>query len=155
MSMAEARTLRERGGNRPPRLPASLRKLGDESIRYLLVSAVALGCDLAVYAGLIRAGAMAAVAGALGYALGILVHYALSAYWVFPDVDGTRRTAPTLVKFAATGLLGLMTTAAIIDGLTRHHIAGAYAAKGVAIVSAYLAVFILRRTYVFAGSLRA
>ena len=155
MSMAGARPLRHRGDNRSPRLPASLRRLGAESIRYFLVSAVALGCDLAVYAGLIAGGAMAAAAGVLGYAFGMVVHYALSAYWVFPDVDGTRRTAPTLVKFAATGLLGLMTTAAIIDGLTRHHIAGAFAAKGVAVVSAYLAVFILRRTYVFVGSLRA
>jgi putative flippase GtrA len=154
VSAAVAETLRDRGGNRLPRLPANLRKLGGESIRYFVVSAVALGCDLAVYAGLIKGGAMAAAAGALGYALGMLVHYALSTYWVFPDVDGTRRTAPTLVKFAATGLLGLMTTAAIIDVLTRHHIAGAYAAKGAAVVSAFLAVFILRRMYVFAGSLR-
>jgi putative flippase GtrA len=155
VSAAGGRTQRDRGGNRSPRLPASLRQLGGESIRYLLVSAVALGCDLAVYAGLIWTGAMAAAAGALGYALGMLVHYALSASWVFPDADGTRRSARTLVKFAATGLLGLTTTAAIIDGLTRHHIAGAFAAKGVAVVSAYLAVFILRRTYVFAGSPRA
>jgi putative flippase GtrA len=135
-------------------LAALLRKLGGESIRYFVVSAVALGCDLVVYAVLLAVGAMATAAGATGYVAGMLVHYALSARWVFPDADGSRRTAPTLAKFAASGLLGLATTAAIIDVLTRQHMAGAFTAKGVAVVSAYLVVFILRRTYVFAVAAR-
>jgi putative flippase GtrA len=140
------------GGGRAP--PAALLKLGGESIRYFVVSAVALGCDLAVYAILLAGGAMATMAGAVGYVAGMLVHYALSARWVFPDADGTRRTAPTLAKFAASGLLGLATTAVIIDVLVRQHVAGAFAAKGVAVVSAYLVVFILRRTYVFTVAAR-
>jgi len=86
---------------------------------------------------------------------GLLVHYALSARWVFPDAAGTRRTAPTFVKFAATGLIGLATTAAIIDVLTRNHVAGAFLAKAAAVVSAYLIVFLLRRTFVFAAGARA
>jgi putative flippase GtrA len=139
---------------RLPALAAGMLRLGGESIRYLVVSAVALGCDLAVYASLIKGGAMATAAGTVGYVAGMLVHYALSAYWVFPDVEGARRTAPTLAKFVATGLLGLATTAAIIDVLTRHHIAGAFAAKGAAVVSSYLVVFILRRSYVFAAGAR-
>ncbi|HXW26045.1 MAG TPA: GtrA family protein [Xanthobacteraceae bacterium] len=152
MSAARAWLL-DRGGRRPA-LPAGLRQLGGESIRYLLVSAVALGCDVAVYASLIVSGVMATAAGAAGYVFGMLVHYALSARWVFPDADGSRRTMPTLVKFCATGLIGLATTAAIIDVLTRHEIAGAAAAKAAAVVSAYLVVFILRRAYVFAGGVR-
>jgi len=83
------------------------------------------------------------------------VHYALSARWVFPDAAGTRRTAPTFVKFAATGLIGLATTAAIIDLVTRNHFAGAFAAKAAAVVVAYVVVFLLRRTYVFAAGARA
>ena len=136
-------------------IPAGLRQFGGESLRYLVVSAVALGCDVAVYASLIGAGTRATAAGAAGYMFGLLVHYALSARWVFPDAAGTRRTAPTFVKFAATGLIGLATTAAIIDVLTRNHVAGAFLAKAAAVVSAYLIVFLLRRTFVFAAHAQA
>jgi putative flippase GtrA len=152
VSAARARSLFT--GGRLPALCAGVRKLGGESIRYLVVSVVALGCDVAVYASLIKGGVMASAAGAVGYAAGMLVHYALSACWVFPDLAGARRTAPTLAKFVATGLLGLATTALIIDVLTRHQIADAFAAKGAAVVSAYLVVFLLRRTYVFAAGAR-
>ena len=132
-------------------LPPGLQQFVGESLRYLAVSALALGCDVAVYAGLIGSGIRAAAAGGLGYAIGLTLHYALSTRWVFPDGAGTRRIAPTLAKFAATGLIGLATTAAIIDGLTRNHIAGAFCAKAAAIVPAYIVVFLLRRTYVFAA----
>jgi putative flippase GtrA len=136
-------------------LPADLQRFGGESLRYLVVSAVALGCDVAVYATLLGSGTRATAAGAAGYMLGLLVHYALSARWVFPDAEGTRRTAPTFVKFVATGLIGLATTAAIIDALTRSQLAGAYAAKAAAVVAAYVVVFLLRRGYVFAERTRA
>ena len=136
-------------------VPAALRRFGGESLRYLAVSVLALGCDVAVYASLIGSGIRATAAGAAGYMFGLLVHYALSARWVFPDVAGTRRTAPTLVKFAATGLIGLATTAAIIDMLTRGHLAGAYSAKAAAVVAAYVIVFLLRRSFVFAERSRA
>jgi putative flippase GtrA len=136
-------------------LPAGLRRFGGESLRYLVVSAIALACDVAVYATLIGSGTRPTVAGTAGYTFGILVHYALSARWVFPDADGTRRTTTTLAKFLASGLLGLATTAAIIDVLTRQHAVGPFVAKAAAVVTAYLIVFLLRRTYVFAGAARA
>jgi putative flippase GtrA len=142
-------------GRRCAALPAGLRRFGGESLRYLVVSALALGCDVAVYAGLIGGGIMATAAGAIGYLVGIFVHYVLSARWVFPDAEGTRRTAPTLAKFVAAGLIGLATTAAIIDVFTRNHIAGAFTAKAAAAATAYVLVFLLRRTYVFAGGARA
>jgi putative flippase GtrA len=135
-------------------LPAGLRRFGGESLRYLVVSATALGCDVAVYATLLVSGIGPTVAGAAGYSFGGLVHYALSSRWVFPDTAGTRRIAPTFAKFLATGFLGLATTAAIIDVLTRQH-AGPFVAKAAAVVTAYLVVFLLRRTYVFAGATRA
>jgi putative flippase GtrA len=153
MSTAEAELMRDPG--RWSALPAGLRRLGSESLRYLVVSAVALGCDLAVYVSLLGSGTRATAAGAAGYLFGLLVHYALSARWVFPDAAGTRRTAPTLVKFVATGLIGLATTAAIIEGLTRSHLAGAYPAKAAAVVAAYVVVFLLRRGFVFAERTRA
>jgi putative flippase GtrA len=154
MSAADVELLRD-PGRWSASLSTRLGRFGGESLRYLVVSAVALGCDVAVYASLIGAGTRATAAGAAGYMFGLLVHYALSARWVFPDAAGTRRTAPTFVKFAATGLIGLATTAAIIDVLTRNHVAGAFLAKAAAVVSAYLIVFLLRRTFVFAASTRA
>jgi putative flippase GtrA len=138
----------------PPRAEegkgGGLRQFGGESLRYLVVSAVALGCDVAAYASLIGGGTRATTAGAAGYIFGLMVHYALSARWVFPDPTGTRRIAPTFVKFAVTGVIGLVTTAAVIDLLTRNHLAGAFSAKAAAVVTAYFVVFLLRRTFVFA-----
>ena len=127
-----------------------LRRWGGESLRYSLVSALALGCDVSLYMVLIKAGLRAAVAGALGYVLGIFVHYTLSAIWVFPDRHGARRTAPTFAKFFGTGLLGLAMTAVIIDFITGNGLAGAFMAKAAAAAATYVTVFLLRRLYVFA-----
>jgi putative flippase GtrA len=154
MSAADVEVLRD-PGRWSAAVADGLRQLVGESLRYLVVSAVALGCDLAVYASLIGGGTRATAAGATGYMFGLLVHYALSARWVFPDAAGTRRTAPTFVKFAANGFIGLATTAAIIDVLTRNHLAGAFSAKAGAVVTAYVIVFLLRRTFVFAERVRA
>ena len=131
-------------------LPAGLRRFGGESLRYLAVSALALGFDVAIYASLIAIGIMATAAGAAGYLMGIFVHYMLSARWVFPDAAGTRRTGPTFAKFVLSALIGLAATTTIIDVLTRNHLAGAFAAKAAAVVTSYVLVFLLRRTYVFA-----
>jgi putative flippase GtrA len=150
MSAADVDLLRA-PGRWTTALPARLRQFGGESLRYLLVSAVALGCDVAVYASLIGGGTWATAAGSAGYMFGLLVHYALSARWVFPAAVGTRRTAPTFIKFAATGFIGLATTAAVIDVLTRNHLAGAPAAKAAAVAIAYVTVYLLRRTFVFAA----
>jgi putative flippase GtrA len=154
MSTAEADSLRERGW-RAVALPAGLRRFGGESLRYLAVSAVALGCDVCAYASLITGGAPAAAAGAAGYMFGGLAHYLLSARWVFPDAAGMRRTGPTFAKFVATGLIGLAVTAAIIDLLTRSRLVGAYSAKAAAVVAVFMVIFLLRRSYVFAAGTRS
>ncbi len=127
-----------------------LGRLGGDSARYLVVSAIALGCDIAVYTILIGSGHLAPVAGALGYAVGLLAHFTLSSYWVFPDADQSRRLMPTFAKFVATGMFGLALTAAIIGVLTRSGLADPFTAKGAAVAATYVAVFVLRRAYVFA-----
>ena len=142
------------GGRWRAAVPAGLLRLGGESLRYLAVSALALGCDVCVYTSLITGGAPAAAAGAAGYMFGGLVHYALSARWVFPDAAGMRRTGPTLAKFVVTGLIGLAITAAIIDLLTRSRL-GAYSAKAAAVVAVFVVIFLLRRSYVFAAGTRS
>ena len=125
-------------------------RLVRESGRYLIASATALGCDLLVYAVLLRLQCMPPVAGALGYAAGMIAHYVLSAGWVFPDLGQRRRTLPTFAKFIATGVYGLGLTTAAIWMLTGAGLCGAYAAKVVAVAISYVAVFALRRAYVFA-----
>jgi putative flippase GtrA len=125
-------------------------ELGVQGARYLVASAVALGCDLSVYGMLLEASLRAVMAGTLSYMAGLIVHYGLSASWVFPDPAGGRRTPPTLAKFVATGLLGLGMTAGLIGMLTGAGLCGAYAAKAVAIAVSTVTVFAMRRTYVFA-----
>jgi putative flippase GtrA len=126
-------------------------ELGRQGVRYLVVSAVALGCDLSIYAMGLKASLAAAAAGALGYSGGLMIHYMLSTFWVFPDPEGRRGTAATLVKFVATGLLGLALTTGLIGTLTGAGLCGAYAAKIVAIAVSTVTVFAVRRAYVFAA----
>src|SRR5215469_5831087 len=130
-----------------PRRPAfgPVFDLGRQGARYLVVSAVALGCDLSVYAFGLKA---ALAPGALGYSGGLILHYVLSAFWVFPDPMGRRRTKTTLAKFVATGLLGLGLTSGLIGALTGAGLCGAYTAKIVAIAVSTVTVFAVRRTYV-------
>lgn len=134
---------------RPARaLAPGLAKLGGESARYLVASVVALAVDVAAYTLLVQAGVVPSGAGAAGYLVGLLVHYRLSAAWVFPGAD--RRMVPTLAKFVASGLIGLVTTAAIIAALTMSGLAGAFVAKAIAVAVSFVAVFLIRRIYVFA-----
>ena len=125
-------------------------ELGRQGARYLLVSAVALGLDLVIYALGLRASLAAAVAGALGYSGGLIIHYVFSALWVFPDPVGQRRTSATLAKFVASGLVGLGLTSGLIGTLTAAGVCGPYAAKIVAIAVSTVTVFAVRRAYVFA-----
>jgi putative flippase GtrA len=94
-------------------------------------------------------GKFAPAAGALGYSGGLMIHYVFSAFWVFPDPMGRRRTRVTLLKFVATGLLGLVLTSGLIGTLTGARLCGPYAAKLVAIAVSTVTVFVVRRAYVF------
>jgi putative flippase GtrA len=132
------------------RLAAHLATLGWQSIRYGLVSTLALACDVAVYAVALRLAAAPAAAGAIGYSVGLLVHYLLSSRWVFPDRAGQRRVVPTFAKFAASGLMGLIMTTSVIAMLTGSGVSGAFEAKAAAVGLTYMAVFLVRRRYVFA-----
>ena len=130
-------------------LPTHLANFGWETVRYGLTSALALACDVAVYA-LMLGSLTPPAAGAIGYAMGLLVHHALSSNWVFPDRTGRRHALPTFAKFAASGLMGLIMTAGIIGALTMSGLAGVFEAKAAAVGVTYVAVFLVRRRYVFA-----
>jgi putative flippase GtrA len=130
--------------------PQALRVgLWGQSGRYLLASVVALAVDFLIYALLLGAGLIATAAGVLGYCCGLGAHYVLSARWVFKERMASPRTWLTFAKFVATGLVGLTLTAAIIAILTNSELCGVYLAKLAAVAVAYVAVFFLRRSYVF------
>jgi putative flippase GtrA len=83
---------------------SGLRKLADESFRYLAAAALALAVDMGVYIGLIRlAGVDYLVAAPIGFGLGLAVIYVLSVRWVF----GHRRLANARAEFALFALVGL------------------------------------------------
>lgn len=118
--------------------------------RYSLASVAALAIDVAVYMSLCALAVNAPVAGVVGYAVGMIAHYALSTAFVF-DVAHARKSAPRrLAEFAASGLLGLMLTGLVIAVMTDHFAASAIAAKIVATIISFLAVFLIRRCIVFA-----
>lgn len=83
---------------------SGLRKLADESFRYVAASALALAVDFGIYSGLIRLGGVDyLVAAPIGFGLGLAVVYVLSVRWVF----GHRRLANARAEFALFALIGL------------------------------------------------
>lgn len=119
--------------------------------RYTVVSAMALGLDFAVYMMLVEFGWRASLAGALGYVHGLLLHFALSTRIVFDSAASQKSQMRLFVEFAASGLVGLALTAFVIAVATEILHLGALPAKGAAVVLSFLAVFLLRRSVVFAS----
>lgn len=128
-----------------------LSRLSDARLlRYLLASAGALAVDVVCFLALLALAAPAAPASAVGYAVGILVHWLLSSRAVFADGVAERGRARTRQKalFVASALIGLALTTAIV-GLG--DIAGLdpRAAKLVAIAASFATTWLLRSRVVF------
>lgn len=85
-------------------------------LRYLVASAFALWIDLGTFLALLSLGFEAAIAAAVGYTLGIVVHWVISSRVVFADgvtqrgPDRDRQKAP----FIGSALAGLALTIAIV-----------------------------------------
>lgn len=117
--------------------------------RYGVVSAIALAIDMAIFLALTATGTDATLAAILGYGIGLIVHYRLSRRYVFSRA--VLKSSPRLFgEFAASGVIGLVITAAIVAGLHDGLDIAPVLAKGVAVVVSFLAVYFLRRGYVFA-----
>ena len=120
-------------------------------VRYGIGSVVALGSDLGLFLGLMQIGLAPVTASALGYTLGILVHWLISSRLVFAEGAATTGAARTRQKalFVGSALIGLAITTAIV-GLG--HLAGLMpvAAKLAAIVVSFQATYLLRKSFVFA-----
>ena len=87
--------------------------------RYLAASIVALAFDVASFSSLVATGISATTASATGYSIGIVIHWMVSAHYVFP---GKTRDGSALqwqrVLFAGSALLGLAITVATVTILS-------------------------------------
>jgi len=134
---------------------AKLAGVAPQLARYTLVSAFALGLDTALFMILTASSiAPAAIAGAIGYGFGLLLHFALSSRYVFECGSTGKTPARLLAEFAASGIVSLLITALMIA--LAYDVIGlpALAAKAAAVAASFLAVFILRRNVVFAKASR-
>ena len=85
-------------------------------LRYLGASVIALACDFACFLVLLHFGMTPAPASALGYGLGIAVHWLVSSRKVFTDsvaVPGPARTRQKAL-FVGSALIGLAVTTAVV-----------------------------------------
>ena len=120
--------------------------------RYLAASVGALAVDAGTFLALMAAGMAATPAAALGYTLGIAVHWLLSSRAVFADslaAPGLARTRQQTL-FILSALIGLVLTTAIVAGGAALG-SDPRLAKLFAIGASFVAVWLLRRHVVFAA----
>jgi putative flippase GtrA len=149
---------RERVGGMPQldfvaAVPQALRsglELVPQLSRYGVVSGFALALDVAVFLLANRLLGMPTVAGVIGYACGIVLHYHLSCRYVFAPPGQGKSAQRLFGEFVVSGLIGLGVTAAVIALATSVFGLGPLAAKLIAMAASFLGVFAIRRTIVFA-----
>jgi putative flippase GtrA len=120
--------------------------------RYTLVSAVALALDFAIYLLLAGSGANATLAGIVGYACGLALHYLLSVRFVFDPLAANKAQARLLAEFTLSGLAGMAVTGSVIAVAADLGGMPLLPAKIMATAASFLVVFALRRGVVFARS---
>jgi putative flippase GtrA len=119
-------------------------------VRYGFASVGALAVDLGCFLALLSLGAAAAVASALGYALGIVAHWLLSSRAVFADAVAARGAGRTRQKalFVVSAMIGLALTTAIV-GLADLAGIDPRLAKLAAVAVSFTVTWLLRNTVVF------
>jgi putative flippase GtrA len=88
-------------------------------MRYLAVSVAALAVDLGLFLLLLHSGLFSMASSAIGYSVGIGVHWFLSSRTVFQNRVSDRGSAARTQQkamFAMSAVLGLATTTAIVGG---------------------------------------
>ncbi len=128
-----------------------LRRLADRVLlRYLLASAVALGADLGSFLALIALTVPATAAAALGYSLGIVVHWLLSSRAVFAQgvaESGPQRTWQKAM-FVGSALFGLAITTVVV-GTASALGTDPRIAKLLAVAVSFAATWLLRERVIF------
>ena len=119
-------------------------------LRYVAVSAGALGVDLGIYLAMLQTGVAAVLSAAIGYLSGVAVHWILSSRVVFSDVAerGLARTKQKAL-FLTSAFIGLGITMGIVAVATYFDI-DPRVAKLVAVAVSFQTTYLLRRTIVFA-----
>ena len=128
-----------------------LSRLKLQALLYLAVSALALVCDKGAYLLVAKLGAGAALAGAVGYMLGMGLHYGLSRTVVFDAQVAGKGEVRLFAEFVASGLAGLAITVAVIWVAVDALGLALLPAKIGAVAVSFIGVFLLRRFVVFRG----
>lgn len=120
-------------------------------LRYLLASIIALLTDTGLFMLLFHTGMAAVIASAIGYCVGIAVHWLISSRTVFADSAAARGTGQRNAQkalFVGSALVGLAITMGIVGAAD---VAGfdPRIAKLAAIVVSFQATYMLRRHVVF------
>lgn len=157
--LAERPPERRQGGDRPYVMPLWLKgllepllALAPQFSRYVVVSVLALGVDFSAFLLLAHtAGLKASLAGVTGYGIGLALHFVLSTRFVFERRGLDKSQRRLLAEFALSGLVGVVLTWSIIALVV--DMAGFYpiVGKALAVGISFVAVYLLRRSIVFAG----
>jgi putative flippase GtrA len=123
--------------------------------RYTLVSGLALVLDFFIYLLIAAGGTRLAVAGVIGYACGLGLHYLLSVRFVFDPHAADKAQSRLLAEFALSGLAGMAITALVLAVVADVGGMPLLPAKVLAAGASFLVVFALRRSVVFAHRRRA
>lgn len=133
------------------RLVEAVRRGERRWLAYLAASGLSLCVDAGLFLLLLRSGLAPVGASALGYGMGILVHWLVSSRLVFADGTAARGTSDRhrqKLFFVGSALVGLAVTTAIVGtgsliGLDPR------IAKLIAIVISFQTTYLLRRHIVF------
>lgn len=120
-------------------------------LRYVVVSVGALACDMIIFLLLLAAFLPSVAASAVGYSVGILVHWILSSRKVFADrvsEKGSAARTQQKAMFLFSALLGLILTIAIVGAGTMMGI-DARLSKVAAVIISFMTTYLLRNIVIF------
>ncbi len=122
-----------------------------EFLRYTAVSGSSLLLDLAAFWALVSLAVMpTSLAGAVSCMVGLVLHYLLSAGYVF-DATATGKTNARLVgEYALTGVMGFVITASAIFVCVDLIGLPAWFGKAAGVGATFVSVYLVRAGYVFA-----
>ncbi len=126
------------------------RMLGEDRVRYVLVSAAALAVDTLITLNLTWSGFAPSLSAAAGYVIGLTLHWVLSTRFVFAGELGSdnRARARQAALFILSGLGGLAVTVATFSTAVTLGIA-APIAKAFAVAISFCIVYLIRRHVIF------
>jgi putative flippase GtrA len=137
-------------GDAPPSAGSSdracrLRRL----LRYTGVNLATLGLDYAIFLPLTHATGLPVTASIVAYIVALTANYHLSRLFVFGE-DGQHKGARRLlVQFFASGMLGLVLTAAV-TGLGVHGLGWSpFLSKTIAVLICFVVLYVVRSRLIF------